>query len=85
MAVVREQLILLWQHLFNKGVFLCEKYFGKIKGEMFAEFTHKKATKVKIFLQAGDPSPNSRKANNAMQKLGLQNSVYQRGALTKPP
>ena len=33
---------------------------------MFAEFTHKKATKVKIFLQAGDPSPNSRKANNAM-------------------
>ena len=26
---------------FNKGVILCEQYFGKISGEMFAEFLHK--------------------------------------------
>ena len=26
---------------FNKGVILCEQYFGKISGEMFADFIHK--------------------------------------------
>ena len=60
---------------FNKGVILCEQYFGKISREMFAEFLHKhfkdafeksNNPKDKLFLQDGDPLQNRRKANNVM-------------------
>ena len=60
---------------FNKGVILCEQYFGKISVEMFADFIHKhfkeafeksNGPKDKLFLQDGDSSQNSREANNAM-------------------
>ena len=66
---------------FNQGVILCEQYFGKISGEMFADFIHKyfkeafeksNNPKDKLFLQDGDPSQNSRKANSAMYKMGPQ-------------
>ena len=62
---------------FNTEVILCE--FGKISGEIFADFIHKhfkeafkksNNPKDKLFLQDGDPSQNSRKANNAMYKMG---------------
>ena len=55
--------------------------FWKISGEMFADFIHKhfkeafrksNNPKDKLFLQDGDPSQNSRKANNAMYKMGPQ-------------
>ena len=64
---------------FNKGVIVCERYFWKIIGEMFADFIHKhfkealeksNNPKNKLFLQDGNPSQNSRKANNAMYKMG---------------
>ena len=66
---------------FNKGVILCEQYFGKISGEMFADFIHKhfkeafeksNNPKDKIFLQDCDASQNSRKVNNAMYKMGAK-------------
>ena len=66
---------------FNKGVILCEQHFGKISGEMFAEFINKhfkeafeksNSPKDKLVLQDGDPSQNSRKANNAIYKLGTK-------------
>ena len=66
---------------FNKGVILCEQYFGKISGEMFADFIHKhfkeafkksNNPKDKLFLQDGDTSQNSRKVNNAMYKVGAK-------------
>ena len=49
---------------------------------MFADFIHKpfegafeksNSHKGKLFLQDGDPSQNSRKANNAMYKVGAKN------------
>ena len=63
---------------FNR-VILGEQYFGKISEEMFADFIHKhfkqafkksNNPKDKFFLQDDDPSQNSRKANNAMYKVG---------------
>ena len=66
---------------FNKGIILCEQYFGKISGEMPADFIQKHLKETfeksnnpsdKLFLQDGDPSQNSRKANNAMYKMGPQ-------------
>ena len=65
----------------NKGVIFCEQYFGKINGEMFADFKHKyfeeafekcNSPKDKLFLHDGDLSQNSRKANNAMYKVGVK-------------
>ena len=65
----------------NKGVIFCEQYFGKINGEMFADFKHKyfeeafekyNSPKDKLFLHDGDPSQNNRKANNAMYKVGVK-------------
>ena len=50
-------------------------------GEMFADFIHKQFKeafeksnnpKDKLFLQDGDPSQNSRKANDAMYKVGAK-------------
>ena len=76
---------------FNIGIILCQQYFGKISGEMFANFIHKhfkeafeksNNPKNKPFLQDGDPSQSSRKTNNAMYKMGIKNSVYQCGVLT---
>ena len=61
---------------FNKGVILCDQYFGKISREMFADFIHKNFKeafeksnnpKDKLFLQNGDPSQNSRKASNGQK------------------
>ena len=58
---------------------------------MFADFKHKyfeeafekyNSPKDKLFLHDGDPSQNNRKANNAMYKVGVKNSVYQHGVLT---
>ena len=66
---------------FNKGVILCEQYYGKISGKMFADLKHKhfkqafeksNNQKGKLFLQDGDPSQNSKKANNAMYKVGAK-------------
>ena len=63
---------------FNKGVILCEQYFGKISGEMFADFIHKHLKegfrksnnpKDKLFVYDGDPSESNRKVNNAMYKV----------------
>ena len=65
----------------NKGVIFCEQYFGKINGEMFADFKHKyfeeafekyNSPKDKLFLHDGDPSQNNRKANNAMYQVGVK-------------
>ena len=76
---------------FNIGVILCQQYFGKISGEMFANFIHKHFKEAfekrnnptnKLFLQDGDPSQNSRKTNNAMYKMGTNNSVYQQCVLS---
>ena len=63
---------------FNKRVILCEQYFGKISGEVFADFIHKhfkeafeksSNPKDEIFLQDGDPSQNSTNTSNALYKM----------------
>ena len=61
---------------------------------MFADFIHKhfeeafgksNSHKDKLFLQDGDPSQNSRKANNAMYKVGAKNvSIPVRSADMNP-
>ena len=61
---------------------------------MFADFIHKpfegafeksNSHKGKLFLQDGDPSQNSRKANNAMYKVGAKNvSIPVRSADMNP-
>ena len=76
---------------FNKGAILCKQYSGKFSGEMFADLIHKHFKeafekrynpKGKLFLQDGNLSQNSRKANNAMYKVGAKKSVYQHRVLT---
>ena len=75
----------------NKGVILCEQYFGKISGEMFADFILKhfeeafeksNNPKDKLFVQDGDPSQNTRKANNAMYIVGAKKLSVPAGVLT---
>ena len=61
---------------------------------MFVDFIHKpfegafeksNSHKGKLFLQDGDPSQNSRKANNAMYKVGAKNvSIPVRSADMNP-
>ena len=60
---------------YGTGFILSEQYQGNMNGEEFAKFirTHFKSAfersanpKGKLFLQDGDPSQNSRKAQNAM-------------------
>ena len=65
---------------FNKGVILCEQYFGKISGEILVEFIYKhfkeafeksKNPKHKLSLQDDDPPQNSSNPNNGMYKETL--------------
>ena len=65
----------------TKGVILRYHYFGKISGKIFADFIHKhfkvasgkgNNPEDKLFLQYGNPSQNSRKADNAMYKVGAK-------------
>ena len=60
---------------YGKGFILSEQYKGNMNGEEFAEsicthfnsaFERSANPKGKLFLQDGDPSQNSRKAQNAM-------------------
>jgi len=64
---------------YQRGVVLCEQYFGAISGEKFAKLadqTFKQAFDLSInpqgrnFLQDGDPSQNSRMAHRVFEKLG---------------
>ena len=75
----------------DKGVMLCEQYFGKNSGEMFADFILKyfeeafeksNNSKDKLFVQDGDPSQNTRKANNAMYIVDAKKLSVPAGALT---
>ena len=63
---------------YGKGFILSEQYQGNMNGEEFAEFirTHFKSAleqsanlKGEVFLQDGDQSQNSRKAQNAMYSV----------------
>ena len=65
----------------NRGVILCEQYYGNINGEMFAQFIsdhfneafEKSANpRGKLFLQDGDPSQNSKKAKVALDAVGAR-------------
>ena len=62
-----------------------------IIGEMFADFKHKHFEEVfeksnnpkeKLFLQDGESSQNSRKANNAMYKVGAKKFSIPAAVLT---
>lgn len=66
---------------YNRGVILCEQYYGNINGEMFGQFIldHFKEVfaksanpKGKLFLQDGDPSQNSKKAKVALDMIGAR-------------
>lgn len=67
---------------YNKGVILCEQYFGRINGQKFADFIteHFTATfeqsanpRGRLFLQDGDPSQNSTLARKSMRAVGARN------------
>ena len=66
---------------YGKGVVLCEQYHGKLNGQCFADFVREHFQRVfsacanpkgKLFLQDGDPSQNSKKANDAMHAIGAR-------------
>ena len=66
---------------YDKGVVLSEQYTGRINGDMFANFVteHFQDTFAlsanpagKLFLQDGDPSQNSKKANTSLEKVGAR-------------
>ena len=66
---------------YRKGVILCEQYFGRLNGAMFAKFIKKhfkktfrkgQNTRGRIFLQDGDPSQNSRLAKKSLKKVGAR-------------
>ncbi len=63
---------------YNRGVILAEQYEGNLNGEKFANFIREQFPslfekssnpKGKLFLQDGDPSQNSMKAQNAMRSV----------------
>ena len=64
---------------YGKGVVLAEQYSGHLNGQICADFIRNKFpalfqrsgvnTKGKLFLQDGDPSQNSRKAQEAMHDV----------------
>ena len=62
----------------GKGVIKCHHYVGNVNGEMCAEFIREQFPEMfekgnnlkgKLFLQDGDPSQNSRLANDAMEEV----------------
>ncbi len=66
---------------YNKGVMLAEQYEGQLNGQKFADFVREQFPtlfenscnkKGKLFLQDGDPSQNSRKAQDAMSRVGAR-------------
>ena len=66
---------------YGKGVLLAEQYEGQLNGEKFADFIKANFPTVfaassnprgKLFLQDGDPSQNSRKAEEAMKVVGAR-------------
>ena len=66
---------------YSKGVLLCEQYFGRLNGKMFADFIRDEFPKTfsnsvnpsgKIFLQDGDPNQNSGLARVEMYKVGAR-------------
>ena len=63
----------------QKGVILCEQYEGKINRDMFSDFIKKdfqetfsqfRIPKGKSFVQDGCPLQNSKKARQALDKVG---------------
>lgn len=66
---------------YNKGVILAEQYEGHLNGQKFADFVREQFPilfenssnkKGKLFLQDGDPSQNSRKAQEAIAAVGAK-------------
>ena len=66
---------------FNKGVILAEQYEGNLNGQKFADFVCEQFPTLfenssnkngKLFLQDGDPSQNSRKAQDAIAAVGAR-------------
>ena len=66
---------------YDKGVILSEQYKGKINGEMFKNFVEKHFADTfaksanqrgKLFLQDGDPSQNSKKAQTSFDEVGAK-------------
>jgi len=66
---------------YQKGVILAEQYEGQLNGKRFAEFVREQFPALferssnargKLFLQDGDPSQNSRKAQEAMRQVGAR-------------
>ena len=66
---------------YNKGVILAEQYEGHLNGQKFADFVREQFPKLfenssnktgKLFLQDGDPSQNSRKAQQAISAVGAK-------------
>ena len=66
---------------YGKGVLLAEQYEGQLNGEKFVDFIKANFPTVfassrnpmgKLFLQDGDPSQNSRKAEEAMKVVGAR-------------
>lgn len=64
---------------YDRGVVLCEQYIGRISGAKFAKLadqTFEQSFNLSInpydrfFLQDGDPSQNSKKANMVFEKFG---------------
>ena len=76
---------------FNNGVILYEQYFGKISGEMFADFIYKhfkeafeksNNPKDKLFFRMVIYHKTAERRVIPCTKWGPKNSVYQRGVLT---
>lgn len=77
-----EQHILSLQYIaYSKGVILAEQYEGHLNGQKFADFVREQFStlfqnssnkKGKLFLQDGDPSQNSRKAQDAIAAIGAR-------------
>lgn len=66
---------------YGKGIVLCEQYHGKLNGQSFANFVREHFARLvsdcsnpkgKLFLQDGDPSQNSKKANDAIHDVGAR-------------
>ena len=66
---------------YGRGVLLAEQYEGNLTGEKFATFVREQFPRLfemssnpkgKLFLQDGDPSQNSRKAQVAMSEVGAR-------------
>ena len=66
---------------YTKGVIFCEQYTGRINGEMSSDFVKQHFVRTfessanpsgKLFLQDGDPSQNSKKAELAFSEVGAR-------------